>query len=84
MMNNEITKEYIISRIADVEFIMRDMATMCVMKFDNKFLQVGVAVCANPENYSEEMGKLSAYNDAVMKSFPHFNFYLKEDHMQNA
>lgn len=81
---SNITKEYIISRVADVEFILRDMATICIVKFDNKFIEVGVAFCANKEDYSEDLGKVTAYNDAICKSFSHFNFHSKEDHMLNG
>lgn len=81
---SNITKEYIISRVADAEFILRDMATICIIKFDNKFIEVGVSICANRENYNEEVGKVGAYNDAICKSFAHFNFHSKEDHLING
>lgn len=83
-MTNDITKDYIISRVADIEFILREMLTICVVKFDNKFIEVGYSVCANPANYDEDTGKVAAYNDAINKSFALFNFHKKEDYMNNA
>lgn len=83
-MSNKITKDYIISRVADVEFILKDMLTICIIKFDNKFIEVGYSICAEAEDYKEDVGKVAAYNDAVNKSFALFNFHKKEDHLNNA
>lgn len=76
-----VTPEYIEARIEKVEYQRTPYTshgTFCTITLDNGYTVTGQANCVNPENYSREVGRTVAYNNALQGLWPLFGFMLAE------
>lgn len=59
-----VTEESIRAKIADVQYIVHETMTICIITMRSGFKQLGQAAPAAPENFNAEVGKRYAYDDA--------------------
>lgn len=80
--SERVTKEYMESRIAKVEYFYPDTfggtMTLCQITLDNGFTVTGKSACADPANYNKEIGEHYSYERAFNELWPLFGFLLKE------
>lgn len=76
----KVTKEYMESRVADVEcfVIPNTTVTICNITLDNGYSVRGESACVDPTNYRQEIGERIAYGNAFDKLWPLFGFLLSE------
>lgn len=79
---NRVTKEYMESRIAKVDYFGPEhfggTMTLCQITLDNGFTTHGTSACADPANYKQDIGEHYAYERAFGTLWPLFGFLLKE------
>jgi hypothetical protein len=54
------------------------LLTFCVLSLRNGFTVTGESACVSPENYSQEVGRKVAYDNAVSKVWMLLGFKLKD------
>lgn len=80
-----VTKDYILSRIADIKFHkLGPTLTHCTIHIDNGFSVTGESACVNPENYDQEIGEKIAQDNAFNKLWGLFGFLLAEKQRDEA
>ena len=86
-----VTKEYMESRIEDVQFVKMheasrkdNLTTVCTIYLDNGYTVSGESACVNPANYDFDIGKKVAYDNAINKLWPLFGFLLAESQYQQG
>lgn len=75
------TAEYIVSRIAGVEYFQSPLTphkTYCELLVDNGFTVTGESAPADPANFDATFGKKLAYDNAFSKLWPLFGFLICE------
>lgn len=79
---DKVTKDDIDERIKDVHYYHPPMLpgtlTICVIELNNGFTVLGQSACADPANFSVDIGMDLAYADAFKKLWPLFGFLLAE------
>lgn len=55
-----------------------DLLTFCVLVLKNGFTVTGESACASPENFSAELGRKIARQNAVDKVWPLMGYALKQ------
>lgn len=65
-----VTLDDLKSRVADVEYIIRDHLTIAVIQLDNGWYLVGKSAPVDPDNFNAEHGKSLAYDDALRQAWP--------------
>lgn len=75
-----VTKEYIDSRIASVDYsvLPKSTVTVCNITVDNGFSVRGESACVDPANFNREIGEKIAHDNAYAKLWPLFGFLLAE------
>ena len=58
------------ARVADVEYIVREHLTLCVIKLDNGFYLVGKSAPVDPGNFNADYGRTLAHDDALRQAWP--------------
>lgn len=71
---NKVTLSDIEKEIADVGYSVMGMTTICHITLKSGWSSTGIASCASPDWFSEEIGKEVAYNDALDPLFSQFTF----------
>lgn len=79
-MKNKVTKEDLLSKISDVQYvIMPDgRTTICQLTMKNGFTVRGESSCVSIDNFNKEVGEDIAYNQAIDKAWA-FEGYLLAD-----
>lgn len=77
---HKLTKEYIESRIATVNYHMvtENRFMICTIHLDNGFIVTGESACNNPKDFSQKIGEEVAYDNAVDKLWSLFSFVQHE------
>jgi hypothetical protein len=76
---DKVTPDYMRSRIAGHSFHRLDgTLIVCVITLDNGYTVTGQSACADPVNFSEEIGQRIAYDNAFNALWPLFGFLLSE------
>lgn len=82
MPGDRVTREDIEVRITDVHYYhppqLPGTLTICVIELDNEFTVTGESACADPQNFSLDIGMALAYDSAFKKLWPLFGFLLSE------
>jgi len=52
--------------------------TICLLKMANGFIVIGKSAPASPENYTLELGRKLAYEDAIRQLWPLMGFALRD------
>lgn len=73
-----VTPEYMESRIAKADFLVKDTLTICVITLDNGYQVIGEAACVKTENFNEDIGQRISRQNAFNKLWPLFGFVLAE------
>lgn len=60
------------------------LMTVCFLVLRNGFVVVGKSACASPENYSAELGRRLARDNAVQQLWPLLGYALREKLHQEA
>lgn len=81
-----VTKEAIMSRIKEFEFIRLrgTTVTICNITLDNGYTVRGESACVDPVNYNADIGNKLAHDDAFRKLWPLFGFLLAEARHRRA
>lgn len=79
--DERITREYIISRIKSVKYIVEETTTICLITLDNGFRAIGEATCVNAANYNKLIGEKVSYDNAFGKLWGFLGFLLCEKNM---
>lgn len=73
-----VTEKGIEAKIKDLNFIMDETLTICIVKLKNGFKAVGTSACASPENFDPEVGRRLAFKDALRQMWPLEGYLLRE------
>lgn len=81
----KVTKEYMMSRVADVSYfvIPGSTVTVCNIILDNGYSVRGESACVDPSNFNKEIGERIAHSNAFDKLWPLFGFLLSEKRFQS-
>ena len=55
-----------------------DLLTFCVLVLKNGYTVTGESACASPENFSAEIGRRIARENAINKVWPLLGFLLRD------
>lgn len=79
---DKVTREDIEARIADTHYFVPPQLpgtmTLCIIELDNGFTVAGKSACADPTNFSVDIGMALSYADAFKQLWPLFGFLLTE------
>jgi len=73
-----VTKDSITNKIASIEYLRRDIMTLCFITMKNGYISHGVTVPASPENFDEEIGKHYSYENAFRPLWQLEGYLLRE------
>lgn len=65
-----ITLDDLKARVADVEYIERDILTVAILTLDNGWRLVGKSAPVDPTNFDAEYGHELAHDDALRQAWP--------------
>lgn len=75
----KVTESFIKGRIAAVDYLYKDILTICVITHKNGFMVHGVAAAVDVRNHDTEIGKRYAYDNAFKQFWQLEGFLLRED-----
>jgi hypothetical protein len=80
-MRTTVTKEYIETRIRDVDYhrIPDTTITVCLITMVNGYIVTGESACVNPANFDSAVGRRFAYENAMEKLWPLEGYLLAEE-----
>lgn len=58
------------ARVADVEYVVRGVLTVAILRLDNGWWLVGRSAPVDPDNFDAEHGQHLAYEDALRQLWP--------------
>lgn len=69
MTIQKLTKEFLLSRIADARYVHHEGTTLthCLLTMKNGIIVDGKSACLNPADFDAEMGRKIAYDNAFAK-----------------
>lgn len=69
MSIQKLTKEFLLSRIADTRYVHHEGTTLthCLLTMKNGIVVDGKSACLNPADFDTEMGRKIAYDNAFAK-----------------
>lgn len=74
-----VTLESMEAKIKDVHYLLvNEILTLCVLKMENGFYVVGESAPASPANFSEELGKKFAYENAIRQLWKLEGYALRD------
>lgn len=73
-----ITRELISSKIKNVEYIVRETLTLCIITMANGFKVTGEAACVEMKNYNHLIGEKISYDHAFSQLWKLYGFLLAE------
>ena len=74
-----VTLESMEAKIKDVQYLLvDDILTLCILKMANGFYVVGESAPASPANFSEELGKKFAYENAIRQLWKLEGYALRD------
>ena len=76
---HKVTKEKILQKIANTEYLFSGTTTICILSLSNGFKVLGQSACVDPANYDPEKGKSLAAEDAFEKVWPLEGYLLAEE-----
>jgi hypothetical protein len=82
----KVTKPYIESRIAKVDYLVLPgtTVTICSITLDNGYSVRGESACVDPANYRQDIGEKIAFDSAFDRLWPLFGFLLAEKRHQSS
>lgn len=83
MLHPRVTELSIRDGIMQVDYLYKDLLTICVLTMDNGFMVHGVSAAASPQNHDEAVGKRYAYDNAF-KQLWQLEGYLLRDRLHHA
>lgn len=73
-----VTLESMEAKIAEREFFVHGLLTLCVLKMQNGFYVVGESAPASAANFDEEKGRTFAYENAIRQLWKLEGYALRE------
>lgn len=74
----KVTVESITEKIGEIDYVIRGVLVVCIITMKSGFTVIGKSAPASPENFSEEVGRRYAYDDAFRQLWPLEGYLLKE------
>ena len=83
---NSITKEFLESKIKDVQYhvVEGTTVTVCTITVENGFTAVGHSACVSKENFDQHLGETYAYENALEKLWEVYGFWLRQKLFEEA
>lgn len=78
MASPRVTELSIKARIKAVDFLYKDLLTICVITMANGFMVHGVSAAADPRNHDTEVGQRYAYDNAFKQLWQLEGYLLRE------
>jgi hypothetical protein len=84
MTIQKLTKEFLLSRIADTRYVHHEGTTLthCLLKMKNGIVVDGKSACLNPADFDTEMGRKIAYDYAFAKLWELEGYARASEHEQ--
>lgn len=85
MTIQKLTKEFLLSRIADASYVHHEGTTLthCLLKMKNGIVVDGKSACLNPADFDTEMGRKIAYDNAFAKLWELEGYARASEHEQD-
>ena len=74
----KVTQRTIEGKIDAVDYLYHGTLTICIITMQNGFMQVGSAAPASPQNFSSEVGRRFAYEDAFRNLWRLEGYLMRE------
>jgi hypothetical protein len=73
-----VTEEGIKAKIAEVDYTLAGITTICQIRMKNGFVFLGHSTPASPANFDAEIGQRYAYDNAFKHIWSHEGYLLRE------
>lgn len=85
MTIQKLTKEFLLSRIADASYVHHEGTTLthCLLTMKNGIVVDGKSACLNPADFDTEMGRKIAYDNAFAKLWELEGYARASEHEQD-